>query len=88
MIQLPPNFVIESTLTVGAIYKFVAPELINTKIPHHFIVVAIDGLDIYLVLCTSQGENKESYFLRNNLDLSELIYIKPMLKMVLQLKLM
>lgn len=77
MVDLPPDFVIDSTLCVGTIYRLVAPELISTKIPHYFIVVAIDGLDNYLVLCTSQGENKESYFLRNKLEFSGLIYIKP-----------
>jgi hypothetical protein len=77
MVHLPPDFVISSTLSVGTIYKFVAPELIGTTIPHYFIVVAIDGSDNYLVLCTSQKVNKEVYFQRNNLDLSGLVFIKP-----------
>ena len=77
MVHLPPDFVISSTLSVGTIYKFVAPELINTSIPHYFIVVAIDGSDNYLVLCTSQKENKEAYFKSRNLALSGLVFIKP-----------
>jgi hypothetical protein len=71
---------INSTLTVGSIYKFDAPELINTTIPHYFIVVGIDGEDKYLVLCTSQKENKEEHFKRNHLDLVGLVFIKPDLK--------
>lgn len=77
MVDLPPQYVISSTLFVGTIYKFVAPELINTCIPHHFVVVGIDDSDNYLVLCTSQKVHKEAYFLRKNLDFTGLVHIKP-----------
>ena len=77
MVSIPPKYVIDSTLKVGTIYKFNAPELINTTEPHFFIVVAIEDLDNYLVLCTSQDKKKEKYFTNNNLDFSGLVYIKP-----------
>jgi len=55
----------------------VAPELINTDIPHYFIVVGIEDSDNYLVLCTSQQQKKEDHFAKHNFDLDGLVYIKP-----------
>lgn len=77
MVYIPPEFVINSTLSVGAVYKFSAPELINTTIPHYFIVVGIDCNDNYLVLCTTQLDKKLNYFQKKGLDPKTLAYLLP-----------
>ncbi len=77
MVDLPPDYVIESTLKIGTVYKFTAPELIETEIPHYFIIIAIDGDNNYLVLCTTNKEGKEEYFINAGLDFTGLVYIKP-----------
>ncbi len=75
--ELPPNFVIENTLQVGVVYKLAAPELIETDKPHYFVVVATDDMDNYLVVCTSQLENKLRYLKRAGLDERTLAYLAP-----------
>ncbi|MFW5804029.1 MAG: hypothetical protein ACOCWG_02240 [bacterium] len=75
--ELPTEFIIDNTLTVGTIYKIVADELIGTDVPHYFIIVAIDGTDNYLTLCTSQKERIENHFKNKKLNLDGLVYIKP-----------
>lgn len=77
MVHVPPELVISSTLCVGVVYKFSAPELIDTTIPHYFIVVAIDDNDNYLVLCTTQLNQKLNYFQRMGYDLNTLAYLTP-----------
>lgn len=77
MIYISPEYVISSTLSIGAVYKLTAPELISTTIPHYFIVVAIENDDNYLVLCTTQLNSKLNYFQRNGLDLNTLVYLVP-----------
>lgn len=77
MVTFPPDAVITTTLSVGTIYKIVAPELITTSIPHYFIVVAIDGIDNFLVLCTTNKDGQEKHFKYKNLDLTGLVYIRP-----------
>jgi len=77
MVDFPHDYVISSTLSIGTIYKFYAPELISCTVPHHFIVIAIEGVNNYLVLCTSQKESRERHFNNTNLDLTGLVYIKP-----------
>jgi hypothetical protein len=77
MVDLSPEYVIESTLSVGTIYKFTAPELIETTIPHYFIVVAMEDTDNYLVLCTTKKDKKIEHFEKNMLDFTCLVYIKP-----------
>jgi uncharacterized pyridoxal phosphate-containing UPF0001 family protein len=77
MVSIPADLIISTTLKVGAIYKLTAPELINTKIPHYFIIVGIDDEDNYMVLCTSQKENKLNHFKNNNLELEGLVCIQP-----------
>ncbi len=76
MVNLPSSYVIGQTLVVGRIYRISAPELIETKTPHFFIVVAIDGNDIYLVKGTSQKEMKEALYERNGFDLVSLVCVK------------
>ncbi|MCW3785503.1 hypothetical protein [Plebeiibacterium sediminum] len=77
MVVVPPEYVINSTLQVGTIYKFEAPELISTDIPHYFIIVGIEDEDNYLALCTTQLEKKIKHFENYSLDFSGLVYIKP-----------
>lgn len=77
MVLLPSKFIIDSTLSVGTIFRLEAPELIDTPVPHYFIVVGKDEDENFMVICTSQGEKKEQYFKRNNLDFSGLVYINP-----------
>ena len=76
MIFSPEN-VISSTLSIGAVYKLTAPELISTTTPHYFIVVAIENDDNYLVLCTTQLNSKLNYLQRNGLDTNTLVYLVP-----------
>lgn len=40
--MMSPDFVVKATLSVGVVFKIRAPELINTDIPHYFIVVGIE----------------------------------------------
>lgn len=77
MIDFPPDYYINTTLEVGAVFKFPAKDLIDTDVPHYFIVVAIDEDDNYLVTCTSNKDGKINHFYYSNLDYSGLVYIKP-----------
>jgi len=76
MIAISSETYIDATLKIGSVYKLRAPEIIETNIPHYFVVVAIDEDDIHLVLCTTQKEKKEEYFMNAKLDLIGLVYIK------------
>ena len=76
MICLPSETYIDTTLKIGSVYKFSAPEHIDTSIPHYFIVVAIDEDDNHMVLCTTQREKKEDYFRKMGFELTSLVYIK------------
>jgi hypothetical protein len=75
MVELPPEYVINQTLSVGRIYKLYAPEIVNITIPHYFIVVAIDGDDNYMLVGTTKREKKEKHFENMGLDLSGLVCI-------------
>jgi hypothetical protein len=77
MIYIPPDKFIEGTLRIGTVYKFEAPELIETNVPHYFVVVAIDEEEIHMVKGTSQKETKQNYFERMGLDFGGLVCIKP-----------
>jgi len=76
MIHIPPDKYISGTLQVGTIFKLCAPELIDTDIPHYFIIVAIDDDDIHMVVCTTQKDKKEEYFRRMKFDPSGLVHIE------------
>ncbi|MBN2764903.1 MAG: hypothetical protein JXR27_00915 [Paludibacteraceae bacterium] len=69
--------IIAASLSVGCVFKLSAPELIDTTIPHYFIVVAIDGSDNYLVLCTTQLDKKINYLNKSNTDLNTIAYLEP-----------
>ncbi|HEY9082881.1 MAG TPA: hypothetical protein VIN73_06075 [Vicingaceae bacterium] len=77
MVDLPPEYILSTTLKVGIVYKFSAEEYINSDIPHFFIVVAIDDDEIYTVNSTSQKNNKIKFFDKKGLDYSGLVFIKP-----------
>lgn len=77
MVNLPPELVLAKTLAIGSIYKLVAPELINTSIPHYFIVVSILDDDNYMVLSTTKGDKKEKLFNSRGFDLEGLVFIRP-----------
>ncbi len=77
MVDVPAELVLASTLCIGTIYKFSAPELIDINIPHYFIVVAIEDDNNYMVVCTTQLDNKIKYFDNLGLDFNGLVYIKP-----------
>lgn len=77
MIHIPADKFIDGTLKIGTVYKFEAPELIETDVPHYFIVVAIDDEEIHMVKGTSKKDTKENYFNRMGLDLAGLVCIKP-----------
>lgn len=74
---LPPEFVIEATLKIGVIYKFTAPELITTEIPHYFVVVAIEDETNYLCVCTTQLNSQLNYVQKKGYDADTLAYLKP-----------
>ncbi|MBS4059650.1 MAG: hypothetical protein KG029_04570 [Bacteroidetes bacterium] len=77
MMDFPAEFVINSTLKLGVIYKIVAPEFINIEIPHYYIVVAIEDEHNYLCVCTTQLDKKINYFENSGLHLDSLVYIEP-----------
>lgn len=76
-LNLSPQFIIDSTLKVGVIYKFNAKELIDTVVPHHFIVIAIENENNYLAVCTTQLNAKLEYFKKKGLDVNTLAHISP-----------
>jgi hypothetical protein len=75
--MLEPSFVIESTLQVGAVYKMEASELIDTSVPHYFVVVGIIENENYLVLSTTQLNKRLAHFEKKGYDLNTLAYIAP-----------
>lgn len=77
LMPIQPKIVIEVTLKVGVVYKFDAPELINTDIPHYFIVVGIENDNNYMVLCTTQLDAKLAYFTNKRYDPNTLAFILP-----------
>lgn len=75
--MLPPDFVITSTLKVGVVYKIVAPELISTDEAHYFVVVAINDSNNYMLLSTTQLQNKIDYLNKRGYDLDTLAHLSP-----------
>jgi hypothetical protein len=75
--MLPPEYVITATLKVGVVYKISAPELISTTEPHYFVVVAICGSDNYMLLSTTQLDNKINYLKKRGYHLDTLAYLQP-----------
>jgi len=74
---VPSNILIEKSLKVGVVYKFCAPEFLNSSIWHYFIVIAIDGDENYLLVCTTQLTNRLNYFAKKNINPGSLAYITP-----------
>lgn len=77
MIQIPPDYYITSTLKVGSVYKFSAPEHIETDVPHYFFVVGIDEDDSYMIVGTSQKKKQKAYCKRMGFDYTTLVCITP-----------
>jgi hypothetical protein len=77
MSLIPPKTAIDLTLKVGSVYKFEAPELIDTKTPHYFIVIAIENENNFLSVCTSQLHSKINHLKISGIDLNTLAFIKP-----------
>ena len=75
--KIPSEQVILMTLKVGAVYKMEAPELINTSIPHYFVVVAINDDENFLILSTTQVERRTEYIRKKGYDINTLAYIEP-----------
>jgi len=75
--MLPADYVINSTLKVGIVYKFKAPELITTTVPHYFIVVGIEDETNYLCLCTTQLQKKLNHISHTGHDPNTIAYISP-----------
>ncbi len=75
--QFPPEFVLSKSLKVGVVYKMKAPELIETSIWHYFVVVAQCDDDSYLIVSTTQLENRMEYLNKRGYDLDTLAYISP-----------
>lgn len=75
--MLPPDYYITSTLKVGVVYKLEAPELINTKTPHYFIVVAVEDSNNYLCICTTQLQKKIAHITHTGGDLNTIAYLEP-----------
>lgn len=75
--DIPADFVITSTLKVGAVYKIEAPELITTSEPHYFVVVAINDNDNYMLMSTTQYQNRLNYIQKQGFDLDTLRRIEP-----------
>lgn len=75
--DIPAEFVITSTLKVGVVYKMVAPELITTEEPHYFVVVAISGSNNYMLISTTQYQNRLSYIQKKGYDEDTLRRIEP-----------
>ncbi len=76
-----PDFfeeLIRNTCKIGAVYKIKAPKLIETNVPHYFVVIAIDEEETnYLLLSTTQLRNKIDYFKNKGYDLNTLAHITP-----------
>ena len=77
LLGFTPEFIINTTLKVGVIYKFNASDLIDTSEPHHFIVIAIENETNYLAVCTTQLDAKIEYFKKKGLDFNTLAYLTP-----------
>ena len=59
--DISADLTISLTLKVGVVYKMEASELIGTKDPHYFVVVAINDSNNYLLMSTTQMENRVTY---------------------------
>lgn len=75
--DLPGNLIVLSSLKVGTVYKLTAPELITTEIPHYFVIVAINNEENFMLLSTTQYQNKINYLQKRNIDLDTLVSLSP-----------
>lgn len=75
--DISTNFFITSTLKVGVVYKMEAPELIDTSVPHYFIVVAINDTENYMLMSTTQYKSRIDYIQKKGYHLDTLRRIEP-----------
>lgn len=75
--DISADLTISLTLKVGVVYKMEASELIETKDPHYFVVVAINDSNNYLLMSTTQMENRVTYLQKRGYDLDTLRLITP-----------
>ncbi len=68
---------IQSHLNIGSVFLITAPELINTDLPHYFIVVAYDSEEVHFVECTTNRARLEDLFESKGFDFSGLIHMPP-----------
>lgn len=75
--DISADLTISLTLKVGVVCKMEASELIGTKDPHYFVVVAINDSNNYLLMSTTQMENRVTYLQKRGYDLDTLRLITP-----------
>jgi len=75
--MLLPESIIELSLKVGVVYKIAFPEKIETNIPHYFIVIAITDDNNYLIVSTTQLQNKIDHIRKRGYHPDTLAYIPP-----------
>ncbi|MBB1644952.1 hypothetical protein [Sphingobacterium sp. UME9] len=75
--EIPASYVINSTLEVGRIYKFSAPELIEIEEPHFYIVIAIVGDNNYALISTTQLNKRIQYVESRGISKETICYIEP-----------
>lgn len=75
--DFPPSYVLSSTLKVGVVYKFSAPEVLGTSVPHYFIVVAVISANNYALVCTTQLDKKIKYVQERNIPEDTICYLEP-----------
>lgn len=75
--QLPSSYVVGSTLQVGRVYKFSAPELLETDVPHYFVVIAIIDQDNYALVSTTQLHKRIAFLTSRGIDVDTLCHIEP-----------
>lgn len=75
--ELPSERAINLTLKVGAVYKMTAPDLIDTDIPHYFVVIAVEDNDNYMLCSTTQYNKRVKYIKSRGWPTQTLSKIEP-----------
>ena len=74
--EISPSIIISSTLRPGCVYKMIAPELIETEVPHYFVVVACHEDNNYMLMSTTQIMSKYNYY-KGKEDMDTIANILP-----------
>ena len=75
MIYIPPDFCCDFYFRVGAVLKFSAKDIINTTVPHYFIIVGLTEEEIFMLLCTTNKERVQRVIDKHGFLLSTLVCI-------------